>query len=714
MRPATRLGLLMAAPAVAIILGLILALEWAPIPSFDQVRKHWRPSEAQLLDRHGQLLAAVRRDSKVMRLAWTPLGEVSPAMLRAVVTAEDHRFFSHRGVDPRALGAAFAGALVGHHRRGASTISMQVAWIVTRGMPRPRSARTIWDKLDQIALALALERRWSKGQILEAYLNLVDFRGEIEGISAAARLMAGKTPDGLSQPEAAALAALLRSPNASPGTVLRRARALAARAGFEAAPGELNEAVARTLAAGTDSRLPGGLAPHLARHLLSSAKPGEAIQCTLDINLQRLAIALLRRQLIGLRAQNVADGAVLVVDNQTGEVLAYVGGSGDLSAAPWVDGVRAHRQAGSTLKPFLYEMALEDRLLTAATLLEDAPLDLPVAGGLYRPNDYDREFRGLVSMRTALAGSLNVPAVRTIEMVGYGDFLERLRSLDFEGLMEAADFYGPALALGSADVSLWELVGAYRALARGGMAGELRVRHDTRGVPDHRVMSPAAVFVISDILSDRQSRSVTFGLENILASPFWSAVKTGTSKDMRDNWCVGYTARFTVGVWIGNFSGEPMHDVSGISGAAPIWLEMTEALERIAGGSPEPSPPPGVVQKTIDFPPTTEPERAEWFLEGTEPPTARTVLATNQHIAAPADGTTLAIDPDIPWKHQRLAFEAQNAAPTTHWMLDHTDLGAATGPILWAPHPGHHTLTLVNADKQELDSVSFDIRGVVK
>jgi penicillin-binding protein 1C len=242
------------------------------------------------------------------------------------------------------------------------------------------------------------------------------------------------------------------------------------------------------------------------------------VQCTLDRDLQRFASNELRRQVQQVRDRNADDGAVLVVDNSTGEVWAYVGGVGDISRAPYVDAVRALRQPGSALKPFLYALAIDRRLLTPASILDDSPLELPEQRGLYRPLDYDRQFRGLVSMRTALASSLNVPAVRTADLVGVEQFAEHLRMLGFEGLNEAGDFYGSAIALGSADVTLWQIVNAYRTLANGGEWSPLRVTTSNSNADRKGIYSAATAFLISDILADRASRSGTFGLENSLAT----------------------------------------------------------------------------------------------------------------------------------------------------------------------------------------------------
>ncbi|MCU0605814.1 MAG: penicillin-binding transpeptidase domain-containing protein, partial [Desulfobacterales bacterium] len=260
---------------------------------------------------------------------------------------------------------------------------------------------------------------------------------------------------------------------------------------------------------------------------------------------------------------------------------AYAGITGDPGRSRFVDGVAARRQAGSALKPFLYALAFDRRILTAASLLDDSPLDLAVTTGIYRPQNYDRGFQGAVTVRTALAASLNIPAVRALELTGVDPFLDVLRELGIRELSESGDFYGPALALGSADVSLWELVNAYRTLANHGIRGELALTAGAAPAgPPRRVFSAQAAFIVSDILADREARAPTFGLENPLATRFWTAVKTGTSKDMRDNWCVGYSQHVTVGVWVGNFSGEPMREVSGVSGAAPIWLDLMNHLHR--------------------------------------------------------------------------------------------------------------------------------------
>jgi penicillin-binding protein 1C len=435
---------------------------------------------------------------------------------------------------------------------------------------------------------------------------------------------------------------------------------------------------------------------------------------TLECRLQAFAADILRRHLLALRTQHVFDGAVLVVDNHTGEVLAYVAGSGDLSSARYVDGIQARRQTGSLLKPFLYGMAIERKILTPASLLEDELLNVPVFGGLYRPRNYDEGFRGLVSARTALAGSLNIPAVRTLGLVGAEDFVQLLRRLGLDGANESGDYYGPSLALGSIDASLWELVQAYRTLANGGMWIPLRLIPDEPPTQTGRlVYSEATTFLLSHILADRDSRSVTFGLESSLATRVWSAVKTGTSKEMRDNWCIGYTRHYTLGVWVGNLSGEPMRNVSGIMGAAPIWGDIVAWLHRTTPSLPA-APPAGVVERPVKFPGGIEPERQEWFLQGTEPLWPQTHLAGGlPQVRSPTSGEVIAIDPDIPAAHQRIALVSDDSRAAQRWVLNGQDLGPVTAPLLWQPVAGKHTLSLVDAERRVLDTVTFEVRPLL-
>jgi penicillin-binding protein 1C len=483
---------------------------------------------------------------------------------------------------------------------------------------------------------------------------------------------------------------------------------LAARTGSATTADEIAALAAETLGRPYRIRPHVAIAPHVARMLLKGE--GQQAQCTLDGAIQLFAVEALNQQLGQLRNRNVHDGAVLVVDNATGDIVAYAANQGSTSSAPHVDGIRALRQAGSTLKPFLYGLAIEKEFLTAASILEDSPLQIPTAGGLYVPENYDREFLGPVSLRTALSASLNIPAVRTLMLVTPDAFVERLRALGMTSLTREADYYGYSLALGSADVSLYELVNAYRTLANRGRWGAMRIAAGE--APDEfvPVMDARAAFIVSGILSDREARSATFGLENSLATRYWTAVKTGTSKDMRDNWCVGYSERYTVGVWVGNFSGEPMWNVSGMAGAAPVWLDVMNHLHR-RSASKAPKAAPGVVQRQVAFRGNLEPPRTEWFIAGTQPEEA--IVLERRHgiarIVYPQPATIITLDPDIPADLQRVSFVGRFAGDTHEWRLDEKVIGASAS-LPWKPERGRHVLSLVDRERNVVDSVTFIVK----
>jgi penicillin-binding protein 1C len=674
------------------------------MPSYEQVRAAWRSSDAVLLDRHGEPLQSLRIGLHARRQQWTALPDISPALPLAVLQAEDQRFMQHSGIDVKAMGQAAWDNLFRQRPRGASTITMQLAGLLDPALqPKDASGRSLGQKWDQVRAARELDAAWSKQQILEAYLNLVSFRGELQGVNAAAHGLFGKEPSGLTVSESTILAALLRGPSAAPKLVAKRACALAVELKAQASCSDI--AADALMAFNRPPAMPAlPAAMHAARQLLTT--PGQQERSTLDGPLQRHAQAVLRQQIMSLRERNVNDGAVLVVDNASGEILAYVGNAGGSE----VDGVTSLRQAGSTLKPFLYELALERRLITAASLMDDSPVDISTSSGLYIPQNYDRDFKGYVSTRTSLASSLNVPAVRTLVLVGLDRFHERLRALGFDSLTEAPDYYGYSLALGSAEVTLLELANGYRTLANGGRHAPLTLRLRMPSAAPRTVLDPAATWIVGDILSDRAARALTFGLKNELAATYWAAVKTGTSKDMRDNWCIGYTARYTVAVWVGNFAGEPMWDVSGVTGAAPIWRDVMDYLHRSAPARPQPAPR-GLVQKQVRFQPAVEAPREEWFLAGTETTHVQLVASEQRspRILYPADTSILALDPDIPPDRQRVLFEAQ-AAHGLQWQLNGQLLGPADQSYSWQPTPGAHELLLTDG-QTTVARATFHVRG---
>lgn len=709
-----RSAIALASLLALIVLLFVLRIERdtrpEPLPDFTSVRERYRSSEARLLDRNGVLLQAQRLDLSQRRLGWVPLDQVSPALIDTLIKAEDRRFASHSGVDALAIAGAIRDRLAGRSVRGASTLQMQLVGQLDPQLASTAQRRGLLQKLRQMRAAKSLAKRWSRDEVLEAYLNQVSFRGEAQGIAAASAQLFGKPASALTLAESRTLVALLPAPGAKAEAVARRSCAIGSLRGqdCDAQRALTFAALARPQAIEPERNL----APHLARRLLR--EPGEQLRSTLDARVQRLSLQALQNQLRSLVGERVRDGAAVVVDNDSGDVLAYVGSAGPGSRAAQVDGARALRQAGSTLKPFLYGLAIEKGWLTAASLLDDSPVALEAGAGLYRPQNYEHDYQGLVSVRTALAGSLNIPAVRTLVVAGTEAFRERLHALGYvDGLTESGEFYGYSLALGSAEVNLLEQANAYRTLANGGRWSALRYRLDEASTPPRQAMSAQAAFIVRDILADRGARAVTFDLEGPLSTSYRAWVKTGTSKNLRDNWCVGGSARYTVAVWVGNFEGEPMRTVSGITGAAPAWREILDALETLAASPREPeTPPPGLVHQRVRYAGAIEPEREEWFTEGTQTALVAPApgLAARARIVSPAAGSFIALDPDIPLPRQHLPLRAEPASPELSLRLDGRVVGNAARPRLWTPLPGAHRLDLVDAQGRVLDSVNFSVR----
>lgn len=744
------------------------------LPSFDEVRKQWKSSDVTILDRHGQVLQRVRVDLSSKRLDWIKLEDISPILLHALLLSEDKRFYEHSGVDWSSIAASAWGNLWNSKTRGASTLTMQLAGLLNNDLKVRSGKRSVLQKMGQGSVALWLERNWTKAQILEAYLNLVSFRGEQVGVAAISVALFDKIPSGLNAEDAALAAVLIRAPNANPNKVAQRACGLLST--MELMGTTSTESCSRiririhNILARKYGDDPEAVhwAPHFAQKLIerqsklcqsfkqknSHCMTGMRIASTLDARLQRYAMTTLRRHLLALSTRNVKDGAVIVLDNHSGDILAWVGSSGSaLSDAPEVDIVSAKRQAGSILKPFLYQLAIQGRWLTAASLLNDSSLDLQTTSGIYAPENYAKDNKGLISVRTALAASLNIPAVRVLEIVSSQRLRDRLVDLGISSLTHDSEYYGYSLALGAADVRLIEVTNAYRVLANQGLYSAPRwTMNEIRNVPI-RKLDAASSFIVNDILSDRIARARTFGLESALSTPYWSVVKTGTSKDMRDNWAIGFSRQYTVGVWVGNAGGEPMWDVSGMHGAAPIWQSVLSYLQQHRT-SQAPLPPANVVRRQIYYDNMIEATRQEWFLLGTQ--RERIIAYTQNHqqiknlmppnIASPLNGSIYAIDPDIPQSNQRMLWRVQDAchhieikhakinriqeisilekqAKENHqikklscisrslqWWLNGKLIGK--GEIFyWLPWPGQHQLELRDVNGTFIQKVSFSVRG---
>jgi penicillin-binding protein 1C len=589
-------------------------------------------------DRHGVALRSTRAvDGSDAR--WVAYDRVDPDLINAFVAVEDKRFWDHPGIDVLAAGRALRANLrAGKTVSGASTITMQLARLLH---PAERS----WPgKASQALWSLRLEMHMAKQQIMEQYLNRVHLGEGTVGVAAATALYFGASASEVSIAQAATVAGLAHAPSrdnphASPARARRR-QAVALermhRLGF-ATPEDVARARDESLASA--GRVAPFVAPHFTTRVLSwtaderASAASARIRTSLDVELQRALEAEVRHTVDVLRERHVEHTAAVVLDNQTGEVLAWVG-SPDFWAAKdgQTDMVVSARQPGSALKPFLYGVAL-DRGYTAASVLPDIPKTYPTATGPYQPRNYDRRFRGPVRAREALASSYNVPAVELASALGAATLLQTLRLAGFESLHRDAEHYGLGLSLGNGDVTLIELANGYRALANGGewrpwtwrlMSGGIGTRAGGSGEA-RRVVSPVASSIVLDILRDPAARIPGFGVSTPFDFPFPVAVKTGTSRHFTDNWAVGTTRAFTVAVWAGNFSGRAMEGVSGVTGAGPLLHRAVMAVARRI--------PPGVLTTPTEVGAVSVPvcrlsglrataecaQLTEWFMPGTEP-----------------------------------------------------------------------------------------------
>ena len=559
----------------------------------------------RFVDRGGLPLGTVlARDTE--HAVHVPLRAVSPHFLATIVAVEDAHFAQHHGVDAGALvRAASEIARHGHVVSGGSTITMQLARL------RYDLPRTVWGKLHEIVLALRIERGTSKEQILEAYVNRLPMGGNLVGIEAGARTYFGVPAGDLDWAQSAMLAALPNDPVGLDPYVHRGAleRRRAAIVAYLRAHGVIGAEEARAAATEQLAIVPRregiGDAPQLLFRLAASTPDGtERVRTTIDRDLQRYVENTAQEVVAALADRSVHDAAAIVIDNRTGDVLAYLGSPEyfDAHSLGRNDGVVALRQPGSTLKPFMYELAFERRTIRPTTILQDVPTTYAIPGAqTYAPADYSGEFEGPVRPRIALADSLNVPAVRTLSAVGVATFQSRLKALGFAHLNKPADYYGLGLTLGSGEVTLEELARAYAIVARGGRPLRLRYRDGDPSISataDTRIGDESTWELITDMLSDAQARARAFGVVSLLRLPFPSAVKTGTSSDFRDTWTVGFTRDVTVATWVGNFNGAPMQRITGVTGAAPLWnrimLHIAETREPGAF-----APPRGYVRRPI-------------------------------------------------------------------------------------------------------------------
>ena len=703
--------LLMALPVLAVTAGagvLTLSTRAAMGPPPEGLeRLSGTVRRLEVVDRNGiPLNVSYANDWNLHARA--PLHEIPEFLTTAFVYAEDARFFRHSGQDWRARLAALAqNVAAGERVRGASTISEQVIRMIR---PRPR---TVWSRWVEGWEAVRLERLYPKQQILEFYLNQAPYAANRRGVVQAARYYFDRDLSALNRHEMLALAVLVRAPSRLD---LWRGDRRALDAAIEQVAARLEDAGALSpdRAPWAEFDLQAPVAPVDAEHFLRfvnqrrspglDPEHGARLRVTLDGSLQGRLQSLLNRRLETLARSGVNNAALLAADHRNGEILAWVVGAADQDTpARMIDAVRSPRQPGSSLKPFLYALALEQGW-TAATLIDDAPLADMVGMGLHSYRNYSGVFHGRITLRNALGNSLNTPAVRTIVFTGEGEYLDHLQRLGFSTLTRKTDHYGPGLALGNGEVTLLELTQAYAALANRGryrefsiLAGE-QEQHTAR-----RVVSPEVASLIADILSDPEARRREF-TGGLLNFPVQTAVKTGTSNDYRDSWAVGFNDRFVVGVWMGNLDQRSMQNVTGSTGPALVLRAAFDLLSRNAETAPLWLSPRLARHEicadtgTAWRPGMNCPRRAEYFIPGSAPVESAAASAHKPPVAMrqPTEGLLLAYDPRVPQEYQAFEFLLQGVADDDRvdWRVDGgPPLERKGGRYAWPLERGEHRVS---------------------
>jgi penicillin-binding protein 1C len=715
--------------------GLLAAAGWVAFPHVVPMPPSLlapAPPSTEFLDREGEPLRTMLVDEQIYR-RHVALAEISPQVIAATLAAEDARFFSHPGFDPLAIVRATFNAWRGARpSSGASTITQQLV--------KEPGPRTLGAKLREIVRAGRVEREWPKDRVLEEYLNRLDYGNLRVGIAAASRYYLGKPPSDLSAAEAAFLAGLPKAPSRldphrnGAGARERQHWILRRMADVGALTSdEYSRAINEPVALRPDAQ--DFAAPHFVDLLLQRRgllpAGGGPVRTTLDLALTRRVEQALAAQLAQLTGHNAAGAAAVVLHNPTGEVLALAG-SGDYFAAGagQVNGAWIARSPGSALKPFTYLLAIEHGA-NPGTVVADVRTTFVTPTGLYRPNNYNHRFHGPVSLRHALGNSLNVAAIRALEMGGGTEPLLRLlRELGLTTLVRSAEYYGPGLTLGNGEVRLLDLANAYATLARGGVQRPFRLLAD-EAVPDgsgRRLFDETSAYLVTDMLADNRARAASFGLNSYLSLPFPVAAKTGTSSDYRDNWVVAYTPEFTVAVWVGNPDGRPMRGITGVTGAAPAMHDIFKYLHATRGttwfarpaglgegwihpltGHAVAAGRPGAVREIFaTAPPPESPadydaggrvvlpaEYGEW-LAGPQNGLGDLAVAREAdedlRITSPAAGTVYFLDPDLPAAAQRIPLAA-GAAQQVSWSSETLECdadGAQPGAIL---REGEHTIT---------------------
>ncbi|AFG36554.1 membrane carboxypeptidase/penicillin-binding protein PbpC [Spirochaeta africana DSM 8902] len=737
-----------------VLLSVWLLLRFTPFPELQQFLQ--RPFSTLLVDRYGEPLRYLHPADGTRRIR-TELQDLPAWVPAAVIAAEDRRFMLHYGIDGAAvLRAASQNIRGGGRVSGASTISMQLARLAAphRGGLRGKAAEA-WN-------AMRLEARYSKHELLQMYLNALPFGSGVEGIESASRRFFGVSAAGLSPEEAVLLAVIPRrpaslNPHSFPERAVRTALPSAAAAGVNADEQMLLAAIQAGQARAAGYHEPFE-APHLADRISRELTPaqraaGGSLRTTLDLELQHRLEDLLYARLRAAGDSRIHNGAALVLDHHRGEVLAYVGSHDyfDDQNSGMIDAVRIRRQPGSTLKPFLYALALEAGF-TAATILPDTPQAFG-AEEAYIPQNFSRRFAGPVRLRTALSSSLNIPAVHTVVRLGVGAFADHLEDLGFSSVADQRDRVGAGIALGNVEVSLLELATAFSVFAGDGNLPEYRVLLPTDhtsgpalnqpAYPAHGISHPhydaATVQIIRDILADQADRVLGFGADSVLNTSFPSIAKTGTANQFSNIWALAADPDYTVGVWMGNIHGETVIGRPGSSLPATVAMQLLQDIHETGRRFP---PADAVHQVRISpisgmrYDPPGGGSIPELFPHGEYPPedtwhsypggpiryppeyqdwvrdmgfrsaggAADGRAATRVRIQSPNDGARFYRDPYISERHQSIGVVVTSDGQEPIQLYWNDSLAAeGHSPLRWQLPviPGRHRITAVAGSVQD-------------
>ncbi|MCB9740701.1 MAG: penicillin-binding protein 1C [Deltaproteobacteria bacterium] len=758
--------------ATAVVGGLFVAVP--ALPPDPEAALAARYQAIEVLDRNGERLGTLTAAHHQRGLA-RPLAAFSPRLIAATVEAEDQRFWQHRGVDPVAVGRAALGNL--RSRRvvsGASTLTQQLAKMIA---PGPRGWRAKWR---ETAWALQLEARYDKDAILALYLSHAPYGGLLRGAESASRALFARSADALTWRQAALLAVLPRAPSVldlrrDPSRAVRLADRLLDRL---QARGVLS-AEERRAAAEEAVEVRASPSPLEAPHALDMLRQQEAdgvvaaIRTSLDRRLQADLQAIVAVETARLRGRGADNASVVVIEAGSGAIRAMIGSQayGDAAALGANNGALARRSPGSTLKPFIYALGM-DQGIDAAEVWLDTEAHFETPHGDWRPDNYARRYHGPVRTRLALSNSLNVPAVRALSRIGVGALQDALRRAGVGGLHRSAEHHGLGLALGDADVALLDLAGAYSAFANAGVAvvpslvdglvdGD-GVEHGLGTTQAQRLFSPRAASVVVDMLADPLARSPAFGHGGGLDLGHAVAVKTGTSKGNRDALAVAVSARYVVAVWVGNFDGRATEGWTGASAAGPLLRGVldrlseegplrlpsrADGLQRVticpaSGGRPGPLCPhraqEWVFAEAATRGPCTKHDHGGSALRGearawaeragialaAEPWVDAGPADARIRLLSPAQGARFWLDSQRPGADQAIRIRAASepAGLPVEIRVDGRlleEASVADRDVLWSPAPGHHRIEvrLVGAGaaagpKARSDAVTVDVLGM--